>query len=347
MKQFTLSIALMLLAITMPGSGWITSTPLQAKENLPKYDIMVAPDGSGQFTKVQQAIDSIPADNKKRIVIYIKKGLYQEKISINKSFITLIGEDAAATKLTYLDYAKMKNTAGSEIGTFATASVSIYGNDFIAANLTFENSAGPGAEVGQALAVDASGDRLIFYNCIFLGYQDTLFTGKTGRQYYEKCYIRGDVDFIFGSATAVFAQCEIFSQTRNKFPNGYITAASTTQEQKYGYVFLNSKLTSDATPDSVYLGRPWKDYAAVSYINCEMGPHILPQGWLRWNNIIERDKTVRYYEYGSTGPGAKPDQRVNWSRQLTAAEAGEFTVKNILSGNDKWDPAKVLEKAVK
>lgn len=272
--------------------------------------MIVSVDGNGDFTSVQEAIDQIPENNNERVTIYIKNGVYKQKLYINKPFVKLLGEDPEKTILTYDDAAHKLLDNGEEMGTFCSYSTLIGGDDFIAENITFENSAGRGDLVGQALAVYINGDRAVFRNCRFLGHQDTLFTGPvpeeasavSNRQYYERCTIVGDVDFIFGSATAVFNKCEIISLDRNKSVNGYITAASTSEDKKYGYVFLNCKLTSEAEGNTVYLGRPWRSYSNVCFINCWMGEHIKPEGWHNWGNK-ENEKTARYYEYNSLGQG--------------------------------------------
>jgi pectinesterase len=173
----------------------------------------------------------------------------------------------------------------------------------------------------------------VFRNCRFIGNQDTLFTGgDNSRQYFENCYIEGTTDFIFGPATVVFDNCTIKSLT-----DSYITAASTPQHSTYGYVFLHCKLIADPATTKVYLGRPWRSYAATAFVDCELGPHILPVGWHNWNKP-EAEKTARYAEYNSFGPGANPQMRAAWSHQLTDEEAKEFTVKNILGGRDGWNP---------
>jgi pectinesterase len=325
--------------------------------------IIIAQDGTGDFNNIQDAIDAIPSDNTERMVIYIKNGIYQQKVTITKPGIHLIGEDAAKTILTYHDYARKLLPSGEPMNTFNSYSVYIGGSDFTAENITFENSSGDGDIVGQAVAVYVDADRTSFKNCRFLGCQDTLFTGPlpknptplglnlqhptlgsgpseyTGiiRQYYQDCFIQGDVDFIFGSATAVFNRCEIFSNDRGQSVNGYITAGSTSPHTPFGYVFMDCRLTSKAPPMTVYLGRPWRDFAKVAFLNCWMGSHIVPAGWHNWDKP-EREKTVTYAEYGSTGPGAAPDQRVPWARTLLPEQLKLYTLTNILSGLDHWKP---------
>jgi pectinesterase len=174
------------------------------------------------------------------------------------------------------------------------------------------------------------------------GWQDTLRV-ENGRQYFKNCHIEGRVDFIYGSATAVFDGCDILSKN-----GGHVTAASTPEKKPFGFVFLRCKLTGDprpwdaskpapAAPPQADLGRPWRPYAAVAYIGCEMGAHIKPEGWNNWRNA-ENEKTARYSEYKSTGPGANPSARVAWSRQLTDGEAEKYTIENILGGADGWRP---------
>nr|WP_084115111.1 pectinesterase family protein [Clostridium acidisoli] len=317
--------------------------------------------GNGDFRTIQNAIDSIPEKNKQRVIINIKPGSYKEKINITKSFISLIGEDVKNTIITFNDSANVLLPSGEKMRTFNSYTVFIDGDDFIAENISFENSAGDGSIVGQAVAAYVDGDRASFKNCEFLGCQDTLFTGplppkpiegntfggpKEGkprrnvRQYYENCYIRGDIDFIFGSATAVFNKCEIFSNNRNMKVNGFITAASTPRENKFGYVFIECKFESNSAPSTVYLGRPWRDYAKTAFLNCYMGEHIIQEGIHNWNKK-DAEKLVDYVEYNSYGPGALMDKRVSWLRILNKEEAEEYSISNILSGNDNWNPHKI------
>lgn len=208
------------------------------------------------------------------------------------------------------------------------------GNDFIAKNLTIENTAG---RVGQAVALHVEGDRCVFINCRLLGNQDTLYaTTEHSRQFYKDCYIEGTTDFIFGAATAVFENCVIKS-----LANSFITAASTTSRQPFGFVFFNCRLIADTGVSKVYLGRPWRPYAKTVFIHTEMGAHILPEGWNPWKGdamFPDKEKTAFYAEFENTGLGANISGRVSWSHQLTAADMKKYTVKNILSGNDNWNP---------
>lgn len=290
-------------------------------------DIIVAKDGSGQFKTVQEAVMSVPAGTPETpVVIHIKPGVYKELVYVQreKRCFRLVGENAEATVITYELNATMIGLDGKPIGTFRTPTVVVDADDFVAENITFENSAGP---VGQALAIRVDGDRTTFRNCRFLGWQDTIFLNR-GRHYFENCYITGHVDFIFGGATAWFEKCHIHC-----LRDGYITAASTPVDAPYGFVFSRCRLTG--APDvRSYLGRPWRAYSAVTFLQTEMSDVVRPAGWHNWN-LPEREQTSRYREYGSTGPGGRADGRATWARALTDAEARALTVEKALGG---WNP---------
>jgi len=294
--------------------------------------IIVAPDGSGHFKTVQSAIDSVPDENKDSRVIIIKPGIYKERllISESKTFITLRGEHKHATKtvLTFNRYWGMEDPAapGKKVETNDVESVSIHADNFTAENITFENSSG---EVGPAPAVRTRGDKQSFRNCRFLGWQDTLWIGG-GRTYFKNCYVEGRVDFIFGDATAVFENCHIHSKK-----GGFVTAAGTKPEMPFGFVFLKCKLTGMG--GDAYLGRPWQKSAATAFIECELGNHLHPEGWSDAPGT-DNHKTARFVEHKNTGPGADTSERPDWTRQLSDAEAQAYTIENILSGEDRWNP---------
>lgn len=295
----------------------------------------VAQDGSGDFRRVQEAFSSIPSPNKELITIRIKKGVYKEKLLLDSTqhHITLIGENAQTTVLTFDDYNGKISPSGTPFRTFDSSSFTIKPNDFRAENLTFANSSGP---VGQAVAVFIPGDRAVFINCRFLGFQDTLYVGmpgQYGRQYYQNCYIEGTIDFIFGSATAVFDRCTIHSKQNGP----YVTAASTPEGKPYGLVFLHCELTGEDPAGTVYLGRPWRDYAKTAFLSCKLGKHIRAEGWHDWDKP-QAQQTVVYAEYASKGPGVNPKRRVAWARQLSKAEAEAYRIQTILSGEDHWNP---------
>ena len=292
--------------------------------------IVVAQDGSGNFNTVQAAINSVPDYNKSPIIIYIKKGTYKERLIVSplKKAIHFIGEDVETTKLTFDNFNAKKDSTGKDFGTSGSSSIFVDGDNMTFENISFENAAGP---VGQAVAVLITGNKVAFKNCRFLGFQDTLYTkGATSLEYFKDCYIEGTVDYIFGAATVVFDNCTL----HNKLRGGTVTAASTPEGAKFGYVFINCKLTSDSPPGSVVLGRPWRPFAKTVFINCEMNGHIKPEGWDNWGKI-ENEHTAYYAEYKSTGKGGDASSRLSWSHQLTDREAQQYTINNVLGD---WDP---------
>jgi pectinesterase len=294
-----------------------------------KYDFTVAQDGSGDFKTVQEAINAVPDMRVNRTFILIKAGIYKEKLTLpaTKTNVSFIGEDVTKTVLTYDDFASHKNRFGENIGTSGSSSFFIYGDGFTAENITLENSAGA---VGQAVAVRIDGDKVSFFNCRFLGFQDTLYPhGENSRHYFKNCYIEGTVDYIFGFSTVLFDNCTLFCKR-----GGYVTAASTPQNKQYGFVFRNCKITGSAPDSSFCLGRPWRPYAKVVFLECEMSAVIHPEGWNNWGKT-ENEKTAFYAEYKSKGVGANQPKRAVWSHQLTTEEAKLYTTANILGD---WNP---------
>lgn len=285
--------------------------------------MVVAQDGSGDYTNIQDAIDHAKAFPDQRITILIKPGIYREKVVVYSwnTGITLQGENAATTIITGGDY--FDQIGRGRNSTFHTHTLLVQGDDFRAENLTIENTAGP---VGQAVALAVEADRCMFRHCRLLGYQDTLYTaGSNSRQYFSHCYIEGSTDFIFGPATVLFDSCTVHSKS-----NSYITAASTPSGKRFGYVFRYCRLTADRGVDSVYLGRPWRDFARTVFIHCELGKHILPAGWENWADT-ERFKTAFYAEFANTGPGADTTRRIAWSHLLSKKEARQYTWENIMA----------------
>ena len=308
--------------------------------------ITVAADGSGDFKTVQEAFAAVSEKSAERTIIHIKPGTYegQKLLPKSKGKVTLQGDRAETTILTWNINTNEEQPPGTSMGHKGTGVV-ILSDDFKADKLTFENASG---DHGQALALKVDGDRAVITNCRLLGWQDTLMVNN-GRQYFKDCHIEGRVDFIYGSGTAVFDHCEIKSKN-----GGYVTAASTPADHPNGFVFFNCKLTGDPAPwvdpagifptpqpskrpPLADLGRPWRPAASVSYINCEMGNHIRPEGWNNWGKP-ENEQTARYSEYKSTGPGANPDKRFPWSKQLSKEDAEKITVEAVLAGSDNWKP---------
>ena len=328
--------------------GLIKEQIPELAQHLVYYNIVISADGHGDYQTVQEGVNAIPDYSHKEITkVLIRNGVYKEEISIphTKFRVHFKGEDAGKTILTYDKYAK-KLWPGRDfpVGTSGSASVYIHASYITFEDICFENSAGEGKEIGQAVAVFTDGDFLFFNRCRFLGNQDTLYTygrfGKFGgikRNYFKDCYIEGTTDFIFGTSIAYFEGCEIRSKK-----NSYVTAASTLEGQKYGYVFYRCKLTADEGVTQCYLGRPWGAYAKTVFIECELGGHILPEGWHDWEKDGKPDtkKNSYYAEYNNYGPGAD-GKRVKWSHRLNARQAEEYSFEKVMYQSQDgivWDP---------
>lgn len=338
--------------------------------------ILHVSDNPEHFSSIGSALAQIPANNTTPVIIEIAPGIYHEKLTINKPYITLRGmsENSSDTVISYDDYALDLMEDGSKRGTFRTYTLFIDTHDVTLQHLTIENASGDSATHGQAIALYADGDRLMIDSCRLLGHQDTLFTGPlpekerqpggfigpkqfapriNGRQYYKNCYICGDIDFIFGSATAYFEHCTLESLLRTKtseqsdsvsdtsaFPpiQGYVTAASTPKGQAYGYVFSDCRFISkDCPAGSVYLGRPWRDYAKTILISCELGAHIHPAGFHDWNRENTHE-TVCYAEYASypAVSDCRPlSDQADFVQNLDEQQAGHFSRKLVLGD---WTP---------
>lgn len=304
----------------------LPSVILSAQEGTNR--IVVAADGSGDYTTIGEALRKVRGDFDEPVTIYIKNGVYREKLIVNATVnnLTIEGESPEGTVITWDDYASLRN-----MGTSNTYTCKVEGNNITFRNLTIENAAGP---VGQAVAMHTIGDRISFINCRFLGNQDTLYTGgRNSRLYFEDCYIEGTVDFIFGAATAFFNRCHLHGKQ-----DGYYTAASTAAENPVGYVFYKCKLTTAPEVKSMYLGRPWRPYASTYFVECDLDGNINPQGWHNWGDKAN-ESTARYGEYGNMGKAAAPDKRVSWRKALTADEARQLTDHEYLfSRKLDWKP---------
>lgn len=288
--------------------------------------LVVAKDGSGDYKTIARAIEACRCFMDYHKVIYIKEGVYREKVVIPSWMrnIELCGEDSLKTIITFDDHARIKSPeTGLKIGTFRTYTLKIEGNDITIKNLSIENCA---KVKTQAVALHTEGDRIKIVGCHLLGNVDTFYAGMEGtRVYLHGCYIEGTLDFIFGPATVWFEQCQIHSKS-----NSFVTAASTPKEVKYGFVFNRCRLTAATGVDKAYLGRPWRPHAHTLFMNCEIGGHILDAGWKVWSNK-ESHQTTRYEEYNNTGRGANCSRRVEWSKQLTKREAGRITVERVFA----------------
>ena len=323
----------------------------------------------GDFESVTDALRSIPEDNHEPVTIFIAPGTYHEKITIDRDFVTLegTGESSEDVVLTFDDYANFIMEDGMKRGTFRSYSVFIDAHDVTLKNLTIENASGDSLTHGQAIALYADGDRLTVDSCRLLGHQDTLFTGPlppkevqkngfigpkqfapriNGRQYYKNCYICGDVDFIFGSATAYFEDCTIESLRRFSEENskdngdviqGYVTAASTPEGQEYGYVFSKCSLISEGCqPGSVYLGRPWRDYAKTVFIDCSFGAHIHPALFHDWGK--EQARKTLFYGVSGCQKGSERifPEKADFVQELKQEDISTFSKEKVLSGEDGW-----------
>lgn len=295
--------------------------------------LVVARDGTGQFRTINEAVEVCRAFMEYHKVIYVKKGVYKEKVIV-PSWLTNIevcGENAENTIITYDDHANIRfEETGQPMGTFRTYTVKVQGNYITFKNISIENNA---ARLGQAVALHTEGDHLVFINCRLLGNQDTVYTGVANtRIYFKNCYIEGTTDFIFGPSTAWFEGCIIHSKQ-----DSYVTAASTPADVTYGYVFNNCKLTAAEGVTKVYLGRPWRPYAYTLFMNCELGSHIVPCGWHNWGKA-SNEETARYAEYNNSGAGASTKNRTSWSKQLTKKEAAKVTLENVFKIDNSWIP---------
>lgn len=300
--------------------------------------IVVDQNGTADYTSIQQAVYSVRDHYEAPVKIFIKNGIYREKVVIPawKRHIHLVGESADSTVIVFDDYSGKERSDAfrslERVNTYNSYTLLVQANDVLLKNLTIENAAG---SVGQAVALHLEGDRIQVRDCRILGWQDTFYLSKDGtRNYVENCYISGSTDFIFGAATALFKDCVIVSKG-----NSYVTAASTTRESAYGFVFDSCRLiANDPSVDRVYLGRPWRPYAKTYFIGCALGPHIVPDGWDAWkgdNMFPDKTKTVDYREYGNYGAGAATArERVPWVK-VSAKRTKKFTAGRMF--ND-WRP---------
>jgi pectin methylesterase-like acyl-CoA thioesterase len=323
------------VAMMLGGTGW----PQTLKT------ITVGATGA-DFTTIQAAVNAAPDTG---AVVKIRPGVYREVVHVDKPKIQFRGDTGDWTKVVLV----YGNSAASTCGTGCSATLFVTGEDFFAGNMTIANDYSKTSDVpSQAVALSLRADRAVLRHVRLLGAQDTLYASsmgcmkegsecKTGRHYYTDCYIEGHVDFIFGDAKAVFEGCEIRSIAHAA--GGYLTAQSNTRPgQDAGYVFNRCKITADAGAGDVYLGRPWRDYSTVIFMNTDIEAPIMAAGWSEWKSAPQpRLPTATYAEFHSTGPGANPKAREALSKQLTAAEAKKYETKAYLAGADGWEPAKI------
>ena len=336
--------------------------------------LRVAADGKADYSTVQAAIDHLPATGG---VVLVAPGTYREQVIIHQSHVTLKGTGTDSSKTILVD----DTSQGTRGNKPSYATVHVLGDDFHAENLTFQNDFNRTHEQvsagSQAQALNLEGDRNILSNVQILANQDTLYIGARGcgqagslrspppsstsfppgaqaapagprvactptptRSYFTHCVVAGNVDFIYGDGNAVFEDCEIHSTAHAA--GGYLTAQGKYMaDQQSTFVFDHCRLMGEPGLEHVYLGRPWRPYASVVYMNCFMGGHIDPVGWHEWHpGETHNLDTVFYAEYNSTGPGANVAAREPKSHQLTKAEASKFETARFLAGADHWNPMK-------
>ena len=328
------------------------AAPQLAGEVPPVDDTLyVAADGTGDYYSIQRAIDVAPTTG---AVISVAPGTYREVLTINKPHIVLRGPYEDASKSVVV----ADKSAGTAGGTLLSATVNVLADDFRAENISFVNDYNRThaqlQQGSQAVALLTRGDRGIFENVRILGNQDTLYAGvgdctgsgterscPAARQYFDHCYVEGNVDFIFGDSKAVFDHCVIRS---NEHFEGFITAQSKSYAaQDSGFVFHDCRLEAAPGVGNVYLGRPWRPYATVVYLNTWMDAHILPAGWREWHpGETDSLPTASYAEFQSSGPGAEPSRREPHASQLTPQQADKFEPESFLRGSDGWNPVAVL-----
>lgn len=320
----------------------------ESKSVARKSTVTVAPDGSADFTSVQQAIDQLPDDGG---AVQVKPGVYREVVEVAKPHVRLIGNPADPAKVV-IAYDKSAGTAG---GTFNSYTAAVLADDFLADGITFENDfskRNPNAKQGtQAVALAVRGDRAVFRHVRIIGAQDSLFSAAkhcgsdsgpcvAARHYFEDCYIEGHVDFIFGDSKAYFRNCEIHAIS---YPTVYLTAQSKRyREQDSGYVFDSCRVTAADDVKELYLGRPWRRYSTVVFLNSELPAKLAAAAWHEWHTgETHALETAFYAEYQSRGPGANPAARDPRSHQLSASEADKFSLDGFLRATDGWDPRTV------
>ena len=320
----------------------------------------VACDGSGDFTSIQAAVDAMPVTADMPNIVFVRAGEYHERVIVDRCSLRIVGEDCEHTVITHAACAKDQNPDGSPRGTFLSFTVIVTGDNVELENLTVRNDAGDGRLVGQAVALYAAGDRNSFRNCRFIAHQDTLFTGplmekvvrdiggRSGRaqivpsvgdcpptfarQYYENCFIQGDVDFIFGPYRCWFEGCSLYMNARG----GWYTAANTPETQPYGFIFHRCRLTGECEEGKAYLGRPWRKFSRTVFLECDMDEHVSPQGFADWEGGAP--VTWRYGEAGTIGARRDQTPRHPSQKRLSKDEAAEITVLKVIGGYDKWQP---------
>jgi len=312
-----------------------------------RESVVVAADGSGDFQSVQLGIDALSPKGGR---VLIKPGIYREVVHVAKPHVTLDGLSDDAARVVIVN----SNSASTSGGTFLSATVFVTGDDFSAANLTIQNDYSKQHALqpqgSQAVALSVRGDRAVFRKVRFLGAQDTLFAASRScetdqgpclpaRQYFRDCYVEGNVDFIFGDAKAVFDHCVIHAIAHGQV---MVTAQSKRYpDQDSGYVFDHCKITSDTEVGKIFLGRPWRPYATVVFLNSEIDAKVDPSGWAEWHpGETKRLETAFYAEYASSGAGGNASRRDLHAHQLDESAMKQYLAAKFLAGADGWNPTR-------
>ena len=308
----------------------------------------VAQDGTGDYVSLQAAVDAVPESNNEPVEIFLRSGVWRERVIIHRDCVRVVGESREGTVITASGCAKDPDESGRARGTFCSATLLVSGRNVSLENLTVRNDAGDGRLVGQAIALYAAGDGGVFRKLDLIANQDTLYCGPLNPQvadfiaprrgsaelvpvdnlgscplthsrlYFEDCFIRGDVDFIFGTYCCWFEGCTLYMNARG----GWYTAANTPEEQSGGMVFSRCRLTGECEDGAGYLGRPWRRFARTVFLRCEMDTHVSPQGFADWDE--ERVVSERLGEFGTTGARADLSLRHPAEKRLSAAEAEQL-----------------------
>lgn len=327
MKTLFACVALSLAATVARAESWVVDC-----------------NGGGDFTTLQACLDALPSKPAAWRTVLVRPGTYREKVTLDvykdKVHILRDPDREGEVRIVWNDYSG-KAADGYEMTTYDSYTFSVQADDVWLEDLTICNDAG---RVGQAVALETRGDRICIDGCRLRGDQDTFFTkGYVSRVYVRSTYIEGTTDFIFGPSIVLFDDCRIHCKA-----DSYITAASTTERNTYGYVFRRCRVTAAEGVSKVYLGRPWKSTARTVWIGCSLPAAIRPEGWHNWRDPA-RERTAFYAEYRCFGPGSDRRSRVAWSRELTDREAAEYTVEKIFAkktGSEQfradWNPLDVL-----
>lgn len=328
------------------GTDGFGAGPKIAAELTPDVTVCKRKGEGCDHETVQEAVKAAPDNGERRFVIYIKEGVYEERVRIplKKRNVVFLGDGMGKTVIT-----GSGNVGLQGMTTYNSATVGVAGDGFVAKDLTIQNTAGANAH--QAVAFRSDSDLSVIENCEFIGNQDTLYAHSL-RQFYKSCRIIGNVDFIFGNSAAVFQDCEILVRPRQARPekgesNAIAAHGRTDPAQSTGFVFQNCMVNgteeymklyySKPKVHRNYLGRPWKEYSRTVFIHSYLEALITPQGWMPWTATGDFAlKTLYYGEFENSGPGSNLTQRVPWSNQVPAEHVLSYSVQSFIQGND-WN----------